>query len=173
MKINWFSLIFGLIGLVLLQTLILNEIKISKYVHPQVFILFLIALPVNLKHWHGYLIGFGTGFLIDAFTNVPGIAAATCTLFMFLRHYYFNNLVEKELVDSGIQPRITNSASAWYLGYLSIFSFAFHFLFILIETFSFANFEDTLLKIVFSATSAIVLMLLIQFLFGFRKFVND
>jgi rod shape-determining protein MreD len=172
-KINWISFILGLIGLVLLQTLVLNEIRISQYVHPQVFILFLVALPINLKHWQGYLIGFGIGFLIDAFTSVPGIAAATCTLIMFLRHYYFHNFVDRELLDSGMRPSLINSKSSWYLGYLSIFALVFHFFFILIETFSFANFEDTLLKIVFSTASAVVLMLLIQFLFGFRKFVND
>jgi rod shape-determining protein MreD len=142
-------------------------------VHPQVFILFLVALPIDLKHWQSYLFGFGIGFMVDSFTGVPGIAAATATLLMFLRHYYFNNFVDKELLDSGMKPSLINSEPAWYLGYLSIFSFVFHFFFILIETFSFANFGDTLLKIVFSTGSSIVLMLLIQFLFGFRKFVND
>jgi len=173
MKINWVALIFGLIGLVLLQTLILNEVKISKYVHPQVFILFLAALPINLKHWHSYLIGFAIGFLVDAFTMVPGLAAATCTFVMFLRHYYFYNFVDKELLDSGMRPSMTNSEPAWYLAYISIFTFVFHFFFVLVETFSFANFGETLLKIVFSSGSAILLMLIIQFLFGFRNFVKD
>lgn len=173
MKINWFRLIAAFIGLVLLQTLIINEIKISKYVHPQVFILFLVALPINLKHYQSYLIGFFIGFVVDSFTAVPGIAAATGTLVMFLRHYYFHNFVDKELLDSGMRPSLSSSEPAWYLGYLSIFSFVFHFFFIVIETFSFANFGDTLLKIVFSTGSSIVLMLLIQFLFGFRNFVND
>ena len=173
MKINWFGLISGLIGLVLLQTLILNEVSLGKYVHPQVFILFLVALPINLKHWQSYVVGFAIGFLVDAFTYVPGIAAATCTFIMFLRHYYFHNFVDKELLDSGMRPSLAHSETAWYLAYLSIFTLVFHFLFILIETFSFANFGETLLTIVFSSGSAIVLMLLIQFLFGFRNFVND
>lgn len=173
MKINWFGLITGLIGLILLQVLILNEVSLGKYVHPQIFILFLIALPVNLKHWQSYLIGFGVGLAVDAFTHVPGIAAASCTFLMFLRYNYFHNFVDKELLDSGIRPGLSTAEPGWYLVYLSIFSLVFHFIFILAETFSFANFGETLLTIVFSAGSSIVLMLIVQFLFGFRNFVND
>lgn len=73
-RTKWFLL------LLLLQVIIFNHIHLFGYATPMVYVLMLIMLPSDTPHWLYVLYGFIMGFLIDLFTNTPGIGAASATL---------------------------------------------------------------------------------------------
>jgi len=168
MKTNhWIRLIvFGLF-LILIQVLIINNLNLNRFMFPQIYILILLGLPVNIKHWLSYLIAFSVGFIVDSFTYTPGLHAFTAVLIMFLRHLYFNIFVDKEWLSTGISPSFDTTEGLWLVSYVAIFSFLYHFVLLLMESFTFFEFGNTLLKIVYSSSLSILLILL--FLFAFRN----
>ena len=63
--------IIRFVVLVLVQVLLVNHIRLGGYVHPYVYILFVMLLPINISNWQLLLLGFGLGFCVDMFTGTP------------------------------------------------------------------------------------------------------
>lgn len=169
---DWIRLVASGLVILAVQILIINNLNLNQFMFPQLYILLLLSLPINLKHYTGYLIAFVLGFIVDSFSYTPGLQSFTAVFIMFLRYGYFNNLVDKEWLSTGIRPSFGTADSGWYLAYVSIFTFVFHFILLVLENFSFVNFGGTLLKILYSSSLAILLILLFQFTFN-RETVND
>lgn len=169
---DWIRLFVSGIVILAVQVLIINNLNLNQYMFPQLYIILLMSLPINLKHWVGYLIAFVLGFIVDSFSYTPGLQSFTAVFVMFLRYLYFNNLVDKEWLSTGVRPSFTTVDRGWYMAYVAIFTFVFHLVLLLLENFSFNNFGHTLLKITYSSSLAILLILLFQFTFN-RETVND
>ncbi|MCB0734991.1 MAG: hypothetical protein H6608_10170 [Flavobacteriales bacterium] len=168
---NWIRLIsYGLI-LIPIQVLVINNLELNRYMFPQIYILLLLTLPVNIQHWVSYLIAFVIGFTVDMFTYTPGLHAFTCVSVVFLRYVYFNNFVDKEWLSTGISPDFNTTDGIWLVVYVSIYSLFFHFILLTLENFSFIHYGITLLKILYSSSLAIFLILLL--LFTFRARTSD
>ena len=159
--IKW--IIWGIL-LILLQVLVLNHLEINSYIYPQVYILVLISLPMNVDRRLAYLIGFVVGVIIDAFLFVPGLHAATCTFMMFIRQLYFKNFIEQEWYDSGLRPGIYSPETVWYLGYAGAFSFIFHLILFFLEEFSFHAPQVTFLRVILSSSISVLLILLLEYI---------
>lgn len=50
--INWIARILGLVLLIAFQVLVLNNLNVGLFVHPYVFIMFILTLP--LQHHNGW-----------------------------------------------------------------------------------------------------------------------
>ena len=79
--------IIRFVVLVLVQVLLVNHIRLGGYVHPYVYILFVMLLPINISNWQLLLLGFGLGFCVDMFTGTPGLHAGATTLMAFCRWF--------------------------------------------------------------------------------------
>ena len=169
---DWIRLISASIVLLAVQILVLNNLNLNQYMFPQLYIMVLITLPINLKHWIGYLIAFVLGFILDGFSYTPGLQAFTGTAIMFLRYEYFNRLVDKEWLSTGVRPTFGLVDTGWFVTYTTIFTFLFHFILFTIEDFNFFGYSTTLLKILYSSSLAVFLILLFQFTFN-RVQLND
>ena len=169
---DWLRL--GLSGFVILaiQVLVINNLNLNQFMFPQLYIILLITLPINLKHWVGYLIAFALGFVIDSFSYTPGLQSFTAVFIMFLRYTYFNTIVDKEWLSTGIRPNFGTADTGWFVIYVSIFTTVFHTILFIMENFSFTNFGNTLMKIGYSSSLAILLILLFLFTFN-RPSAND
>jgi rod shape-determining protein MreD len=168
----WIRTIFGGILLLAFQILVLNGLDIDAHIHPQIYILLLLSLPVNLPHWLSMFIAFGVGYFVDWFSDTQGLHAATLTMLAYIRYGYLKAAIDKDQYLEGMRPVYGNVENVWYLVYVSIFSFIFHFVLFILEDFSFSHFGDTLLTILYSSSLAILLILLIQFTFNTRV-TND
>lgn len=165
---NWIKILLLAVVLVLLQVLIIDQIEISRFIHPQIYFLVILGLPVNMRHWHSYLFAFLLGLSVDAFTNTPGLNAFVCTMLTFLRYVYLQNFFDKEWLASNVRLLLSNTETLSYLLYAAIFSVVFHLFYFLIESLSFAHFSETLLKTLYSSSMAVLLILLLQFTFAPR-----
>ena len=63
--------IIRFIVLVLMQVLVINHIRLGGYVHPCIYLIFIMLLPINMPGWQLLLLGFGLGFSVDLFTGTP------------------------------------------------------------------------------------------------------
>jgi rod shape-determining protein MreD len=169
---DWVRLFLSSIVILAIQILVINNLNLNQYMFPQLYILLLITLPINLKHWIGYLIAFALGFVVDSFSYTPGLQSFTGVLVMFIRYSYFNTIVDKEWLSSGIKPNFGNTDNGWFVIYISIFTFTFHAVLFVLENFSLSHFGNTMLKTLYSSSLAIFLILLFLFTFN-RPATND
>jgi len=164
--IRWIGFFFTSLALVLLQVLVIDQIGISRFIHPQIYFLALLGLPVNMKHWVTYVVAFALGMTVDVFVNTPGLHAFVCTLMAFSRYIYLSNFADKDWIASNVRPTLSNTDVLSYLLYSGIFSLLFHFFFFALENLSFAHFDEILLSTLYSSSISVLLILLIQFTFS-------
>ena len=127
--------------LVLLQVLILNNIQLSGYLNPYLYILFIIVLPFETPGWLVLVLGFVIGFTIDIFSNTLGINAAATVAMAFARQHLLRKLAPRGGFELNASPDIYTNGVWWfviysfilviihhvYLFYLAVFSFQFFF----------------------------------------------
>ncbi len=171
MAISILRHLFNFIILAGLQVLVLNALDISGYLNPQVFILFLLLIPVNADIWICIIAGFISGALVDGMANTSGIHAFAGTALGYFRFFYIKFSLDKEVIERGMSPNIRNMAGSWHFFYILISSLLYHWVVFVLESFSFSNFGITSLKVLSSGTIAAFIMYLIGFIFS-RKTTN-
>jgi hypothetical protein len=163
--------IFSFLLLAGLQVLILNGLDISSYVNPQVFILFLLLLPVNTDIWFCLIAGFVSGAIVDGLGNTYGIHAFAGTALGYFRYFYIKYSLDKQEIEKDLPPNLKNMPTSWHFFYLLICSLIYHWLVFFLEAFTFVGLGSTSLKAISSGLIATFVMLLIGFLFS-RKTTN-
>jgi rod shape-determining protein MreD len=156
---------FGLfLLLLLLQLLIFNNIQISGFINPYVYLLFILLLPYETPGWLLLLLGFITGFIIDAFMNTFGMHTSATLFMAFLRPYVLNILIDRN--DSGQKgsPSLALNGFVWILRYTLVLVFGHHLFLFFIESFSFTNFFPTFLRIILSTITTTLFIVVAQFI---------
>ena len=82
--------------LVLVQVLILNNIQISGYLNPYVYVLFVLLLPFETPNWLLLVVAFLLGLSIDLFSQTPGIHAFATVFMAFFRPFILNVLSPRD-----------------------------------------------------------------------------
>lgn len=62
-----FADIMRFVALILFQLFIVDNIRLGYYIHPVVYILFILLMPYNAQRWQVMLAAFGMGMIIDFF----------------------------------------------------------------------------------------------------------
>jgi rod shape-determining protein MreD len=151
--------------LVLLQVLIVQNIRLGAYIILFPYVLFILLLPFETPKLAVLAIAFFTGLSIDIFYDTAGLHAATCTLIGFLRYYILKLLAPREGYDAGLSPTIESMGSVWFITYSGLIIFIHHLCFFYLEIFRFNEFFSTLLRVILSSVCTFALVYVIQFLF--------
>jgi len=150
--------------LVLVQVLVLNNIQISGFINPYIYILFVLLLPFNIP---GYLLlglSFITGITVDIFGNTPGIHAGATVLLGFIRPALANLISSRELIEKGTTPNMIQLGFASFIKYVIIAVLIHHLVLFFAETFSFADILETIVRWVLSSLFSILIILGSQFI---------
>jgi len=150
---------------------VLNNLNISSYFNPQVFILFLLLLPVNTDIWFCLIAGFASGAIVDGLSATNGIHAFCGTALGYFRFFYIKYSLDKQEIERGMTPNLRNMPTTWHFMYLVICSLFYHWLVFFMEAFQLSGLGNLTIKAFTSGISAAFLMLLIGFLFS-RKTTN-
>lgn len=165
-QLTRYALIF--VGLVALQLLILNNIKLGGYINPYIYILFIMLLPFEIPGWLLLILGFITGLTMDAFSGTLGMHSSATLFIAFLRPTILSNISTHESADKKGSPTMSMNDIGWFIKYTLMMVLAHHFVLFFIETFSFTHFFATILRIILSSMITILFILLSQF-FIIRK----
>lgn len=155
--------------LVLLQVLIVQNIRLGSYIILFPYLLFILSLPFETPKLAVLALAFFTGLTIDIFYDSAGLHAAACTLIGYLRYYVLKLLSPREGYDTGLKPTIDSMGSIWFVTYAGIIIFIHHLFFFYLEIFRFSEFFTTLLRVFLSSIGTFVLVYIIQFLFNSSK----
>lgn len=153
------------VGLLLLQVFILNNIRLGSYVHPNVYMLFVLLLPLDVKKSNLILLAFLTGFIVDIFTATPGLHAASTVMMAFIRPSIISATTRRRELEGVHEPSLNEMGLAWFLPYSLILIAIHHFTLFMIEAFSFKLMAIVLLETLLSAAFSEILILIILYIF--------
>ena len=153
------------IGLVLLQVLVIDNIRLGYYIHPCVYILFILLMPFNTPKWKLLINGFLIGMTIDLFCGTPGLNAAATVFMAFLRPTVINGMTRRKDINENDEPSLNNMGISWFFVYASLLLSAHNLLLFLLELFSFKLLHIIIIQTILSVTSSILVLFLILMLF--------
>ena len=157
--------IIRFVVLVLFQVLVINHIRLGGYVHPYIYLTFILLLPFSMPKWQLLVLGFALGLTIDLFTGTPGLHAGATTLMAFSRPGIIK-LVSGSLKFDNIQePNLGQLDGMWFLRYVLCLVFIHHFALFFLESFSFRLIGQVLLRILLSVPVSVFLIMMILYIF--------
>jgi rod shape-determining protein MreD len=169
MNIDIVKNIFRFFFLVLLQILILNNIQLSGYLNPLLYVLFILMLPFQTPDWLVLVLSFAIGITMDMFSNTGGLHAAATVFMAFLRQPILKYIAPREGYDSNQQPTLHQFGIGWFFTYAGFLVLIHHLLLFFMETFSFAHFFSTFFRAIASSLFTLTLIFISQFFFEKRR----
>ncbi len=161
--------IIRFIGLLLFQTLILNQVELHGVVNPYIYPLFILLLPFETPKWALLFLGFAMGISIDFFTNTPGLHAAASVLIAYLRPVVLRLNKPISGYESFHQPNIGSLGFNWFVFYAGVCITIHHFALFFLESYSFSYFFYTLTKVVASTIMSLIIVIIYQYLFYSKR----
>ena len=149
--------------LVLIQVLFLNQMQISGYLNPYIYILFVMLLPLSAPRYIVLLSGFLIGLTVDIFLNSLGLHAAATVFIAYIRPFIIRSISDRE-EEINDYPGLKQNKFSWFLYYSAVMVFFHHFILFYLEIFSFTQFFSTLLRVVLSSLLSVFVIVLSQFL---------
>ncbi|WP_430811353.1 MULTISPECIES: rod shape-determining protein MreD [unclassified Carboxylicivirga] len=154
--------LFNFVFFTLVQVLVLNNIQLSGFVNPYLYIIFIITLPFEIPGWLLLLFGFSSGMIIDIFSNTPGMHASATVFMSFVRPYVLRLFAPRDEYQPGTLPTMGYYGIGWFLRYSAILVFAHHLFLFFIEVFSVTHFFSTLVRVFTSMLLTILLIVIAQ-----------
>lgn len=148
--------------MVLLQVLILNNIQLSGFVNPYLYILFILWLPVEMNKGLVMLISFLLGLSVDIFSNTAGMHAAASVFLAFCRPYILQFMAPREGYENAQVPGIQSFGFVWFVTFAGICVLLHHLFLFYLEVFRFSEFFSTLARVIASSIFTLVLIVLSQ-----------
>ena len=151
-----------------IQILVLNNVQISGYINPFVYILFIMLLPPKMPKAIVLILAFVMGFTIDVFSDSYGIHSSATVLLAFLRPKVLALVSVKggeDLEEIGVKQLKINR----FFTYSGILCLIHHFTLFYIEAFRVNEFFDTFLRALYSSIISILMILMIESLRSNQK----
>ena len=156
-----FQHIVRFIILIAVQVLIFNNVQISGYLNPYVYILFIMLLPPKLPKALVLILAFVMGFTIDTFADSYGIHTAASVLLAYIRPSILSLVSVKGGEDlEGISIKQLNFGR--FFTYSGILCLIHHFTLLYLEAFRLNEFLDTFTRALFSTAISLLLILMIE-----------
>ena len=149
----------------LLQAFLFNNLTLSVWFNPLIYVAFVALLPLETPHGLVLLGGLAAGFAADWFMGGAGINTIATVFAAFVRPFLLELLFEKENIREGGIPSSERLGRWGFLRYLAVFVLLHHFVFFALEALSWARFGQTLLRVAVSGTAAVALTWLAARLF--------
>lgn len=165
MNKNLWRTIGRFVLLLLIQLLVLNNVYLSAYVMPMLYLLAILMLPTDIKRIPLLLIAFSTGLLVDIMNNMPGFQSLACTVVAMMRILFADRILTRGEPATISTPSIYSVSPQYFVSYLLILLAAFYLVFFSVDQFGFLRFGDLLLATAASTLTTALLAVLYQFIF--------
>ena len=161
--------IIRFVVLVLLQVLVINHIRLRGYVHPYIYLIFIMLLPFSTPKWQLLVLGFALGLSVDLFTGTPGLHAGATTLMAFCRPSIIKLISGNQKFENIPEPNIGQLGGVWFLRYALLMVLIHHFALFFLESFSIRLIGQVLLRILLSVPVSTFLIMMILYIFKSEK----
>ncbi|MCQ2250633.1 MAG: rod shape-determining protein MreD [Bacteroidales bacterium] len=157
------------IVLVLLQVMVINNIIIGTWgITPMLYVLFVLALPLEMPGWVLLLSSFLMGYTIDVFVDTPGLNSGASVAMAFARPWILNMISPRDGYESGKRPYLMDMGAIWFLIYSAALVLIHHVVYFIFDEFGLAHFFSMMGKILVTAICTEILVVISQYI-AFRK----
>lgn len=156
--------IFRFVVLVALQVLILNNVQLSGFLNPFLYVLFMLLLPFETQKVLLLVLAFVLGFAVDLFSNTLGMHIAATLFMAYCRPLVLNIIAPRGGYEVGSTPSIRDMGLPWFLSYAGSLILLHHLVLFFVEVFRFSEGFLTLGRVLASAVFTLVLVLISQYL---------
>tara|TARA_B100000809_G_scaffold142735_1_gene140241 strand:- start:14376 stop:14894 length:519 start_codon:yes stop_codon:yes gene_type:complete len=136
---------FRFFFLILVQTLILNNIYLFGYINPNLYLLFIFLYPLKKERGNFLFVAFLFGLCIDIFSNSGGINTAATVAIAYLRLPLLKLILNTQDLDYKLF-KINQETLPRILVFIGVLTFIHHFILFGMEYFSFNEFSTILYK---------------------------
>ncbi len=140
---------------VLLQVFLFDNLSISVFFNPLVYIAFLLLLPIDTKPIVLLILGLVLGVTLDLCMGSAGINLIATLLLAFVRPMVAGMLCGRDNVREGGLPSPERLGRHTYLNYLIVLVLIHHSAFFLLEALSWQYLLYTLLRILISSAASV------------------
>ena len=172
MILDLFTYVLKFICIILLQVLVVDNIELSSYINPYIYISFILLLPITIKSWHVLFLAFICGAVVDALSSTPGLHISASVLLAFVRIHYLRFAITKEDIESRISPSMSKKGIVWFVFYCFNMTLVHHTFLFFLEIYGFYEFFSTLLRIILSTLVTVLMIVVGQLLFYNTKTSN-
>lgn len=155
--------------LILFQVLILNNVQLSGYLNPFLYVLFILMLPFSTPDWLVLILSFVLGISVDMFADTGGLHAAASVLMAFFRKPVLRLIAPREGYDVNQQPTIQQFGFGWFATYSGLLVLVHHLFLFYMEAFHFSEFFSTFFRAILSSLFTLMLIFISQFFFSKHK----
>lgn len=164
MRNNFLSLSFGLLAILMVQVFVLNHVQLGGYLNPYVYPFVLLLFPVRTDRAFYLILAFLTGLFVDVFENSGGIHAAATTLTAYLRPRFLR-LISTQGGNEFETLTIREIGLNKMLTFAGLVILQHHFTLFFLESFSFREFGQLLLRTLLSSLTSFTLFFLWELVF--------
>lgn len=150
------ALIF--VVLLLVQVLVFNHVHLFNCATPLLYIYVTLLFPRNTPRWVALISCFVMGFLVDIFSNTPGVSMASLTFLGLIQPLVLKLFLQHDSADD-MKPSMRTLGIGRFVYYTILMVFVYCLLFFTLETFNFFNWIQWLESIVGSSIITIILIL--------------
>lgn len=161
MLLNYIHKLGWLVGLVLLQVLILNNVHIGGYATPFLYIYLILKFSSNTPRNELMIWAFVAGLSVDMFSDTPGMNAAASVLLAFVRPAILPLFSSRDMVE-GIEPGFRSMGTGGFLKYAALCVLVHHVVLLSLEYFSFVHIGALVLHIVSSMALTTICLMAIE-----------
>ena len=158
-----YLILFGVLAA--LQVFLFDNLQLNLYVHPFVYLAFVLLLPMQINGNLLLLLAAATGAAMDFLSGTPGIHTIATTAAAFCRPLLLRLFAGKELIGDGGIPNARRIGGGKFFRYALAFIVVHAVVFFTLETLSVAGILFTLLRAGISVACTLAVVWVVQRLF--------
>lgn len=152
----------NLIIFLMIQLPLIHRITLFDTAFGFFYVGFLLLLPTTLSRSYLMLIAFGSGLLVDIFSDTPGIHAGASVFIMFIRNFWLS--VVNDDSQALVNINMVSLKKSGFIYFLFPLVFIHHFLIFSLENGGFHHFDMLIGKIFSSTIFSCVIIFVVNFL---------
>ncbi len=152
-----------------LQLFLFDHLQLSLYLHPFVYLAFVLLLPMDIRGWQLLVLATATGVAIDFFSGTPAVNTIATVAMAFCRPTLLRFFVGKETVSDGGAPDSRRVGAGRFFRYAGVAITIHAVIFFGLETLTAVGLFFTLLRIVISVVCSLIAIWFVQLVFSKRS----
>ncbi len=148
------------ITVLVLQVFLFENLNLGIYIHPLVYVAFILLLPVDIPAVGILFLGLFTGVIMDVSTGSGGLHTIATVFTAFARPYMLPLLLGREKVKEGGIPFAARLGAGRFFRYTGFMVFLHCLVFFTFESLAWKYFHLTFIRI---AASTVVTVILVYF----------
>lgn len=150
---------------VLLQVFLFDNLTISIYFNPLIYIVFVLLLPMDTPHAALLMAGLAMGLAMDFTMGAAGVNTIATLFVAFVRPWVLGLFTGRDDAREGGVPSPERMGRRKFVHYLLVAVLLHHTLFFSLEALSMSHLPHTLLRIAVSSACSVVFIWLIARVF--------